>query len=349
MKIIKKKWRKTPLVIDYRAAQNNNFNGVTIATKNWVKELIKTSKKDQPIYIWTNSKKPLPSLPFSKPNLTHIHTTHSNLKLQLLWFFNIGKSLSQLLQINQNYILFSPDIRTLKIGEKCIRHIQYIHDIAFLKFHKTITFKTKFWFFLNQPKKIYKKADLILTNSTFTKKEITKKFGKQKIQIIHPSIPKKLKTKYIKHPSTFHLIISNLQRRKNLHQTIQSFIKTKQNLLIIGNKEKMFSKYKLQKSPYIKFYSNLSHEEKNFLIKKSTATIYPSKYEGFGLPILESIRLKTPCLTHNTPPYNQLFSKQTTDIKNLFNYDRYITPTKTSIYSLKSEVRKLNKLIYNLD
>lgn len=349
MKIIKKKWLKTPLVIDFRPAQSLNYNGVTIATVNWIQELIRISKKDQPIYIWTNSKSQKPKLPFSKKNIIHIHTNHSNLKLQLLWFFNLGPNLSKILNIRSQFILFSPDLRSIKYGNKCLKHIQYIHDIAFLKLKNTLTTKTKLWFFLTKPKKQYSKANLILTNSEFTKEEITKQFGKQNIKIVHPTIPKKLPTKIHPHPSNYHLIISTIQKRKNLISTIQHFNQKQKNLVIIGNKEKMFKQYNLKNNKNLTIYSNISNEEKNFLIKNSIATVYPSCYEGFGLPILESIRLKKPVLTYSVKPYTQLFYKQTTDLNNLFLNQFYKTPTKQNLYSLKKETRKLKRLIYALD
>lgn len=47
----------------------------------------------------------------------------------------------------------------------------------------------------------------------------------------------------------------------------------------------------------IKFLGYVSEQDKIYLLKNSLFTIYPSLYEGFGLPILESISVGTPCLT----------------------------------------------------
>lgn len=350
MKTIKKKWLKTPLVIDLRAAQDQNYNGITKATLNWTKELIRISKKDQPIYVWTNTRKKIPKLEFSKTNVKYIHTRYSNTWLQILWFLNLGKNLDQILNLNQKYILFSPDIRAIKTSKDCIRHIQYFHDIAFIKHKETLSFLTRGWFFFTNHKKLYEKADLILTNSEFTRNELQNYYGTKNIKIVHPSVPKTLKTQKHSHPKNYYLIISTLQKRKNLNETIKKFKKENKNLLIVGDSERMYKKYKLDElSRNITFTGNISDEQKHFLIKNSIATIYPSKYEGFGIPILESIRLKKTCLTLDIKPYKQLFKNQTTTLNLLFKTKDYITPKQTNLYPLKIEVRKLKRLIYKLD
>jgi glycosyltransferase involved in cell wall biosynthesis len=353
MPIIKKQWHKTTLVIDLRPIQAFNYNGVTISGINWIKSIIKTSKSDQPIILWTNSKKQikLPNSWTQKQNIQHVHTNHSNAKLLNLWFFNIGQPLSKLLHLQQNYIYFSPDIRLTRHNELCLKKSIYFHDLAFKKLPKTLSLKSRLWFKLNKPKQLYKTFDQIITNSSYTKSELQKTYGKplNKIQIIHPSIPNKLTTQKITTPNKYYLTISTLQKRKQLQKLINQFQNTHQNLIILGNKDKTFAQTELKSSPNIFFYSNLTNPQKNYLIKNSIATIYPSQYEGFGLPILESIRLNKTCYTPNIEPYKSLFKNQTHNITQLFTTQHPTIPQKTRIHSLKHQSKKLAKLIYKLD
>ncbi len=347
----KKKWHKNHLVIDLRALQDFKHNGVTKSSYYWINELIKQSKSDEPITLWTNSKdhKELPQHWLTKKNVNHIHTCYGNFILSILWYLNLGPKLSKILKLNSKFILFSPDIRP-RPHDNYLKTIQYFHDIAFLKFPNQFSLKSRLLFFLSKPKKLFFESDLILTNSKFTKSELTNHFNEsKKIKIIHPTLPKKLPTKTTKLPfQNYYLSISTIQKRKDFKSLIQKFTNSNQNLLIIGQVDATFTKTKLQKSNNIKILSNISDKEKHFLIRNSIATIYPSNYEGFGLPILESIRLKKEVYCKAIPPFKSLFKNQTTDLSQLFK----IKPkeiSKPNLFPLKKEIRKLKRNIYNLD
>ena len=361
MNNIKKSLAKLPLIIDLRPIQNFKHNGVTIASTNWITELIRQSKNDEPIILWTNSHSQTTQLPkhwLTKKNIQHIHTKIPNFLINITWSFKIGKSINKILKLpsKQNYFYICSDIRAFKTDKYCLNSLIYFHDVAFLKFPESLSLKSKIWFKLIQPKKIFKTANTILTNSKFSKTEILKSLQSnqsQKIHIIHPSIPKKLYINPNFQPpvSEYYLVISTLQSRKNLQQLIQKFQEPnlkKQNLVILGNTEKMFSKYQIPSYPNIFLLENLSQENKHSLIQQSKAVIYPSKYEGFGLPILESIRLKKNIFTPLIKPYTQLFKNHIEDINDLYkNQTLKNKNLKKNIYPLKKEVRKLKKLIYD--
>lgn len=50
----------------------------------------------------------------------------------------------------------------------------------------------------------------------------------------------------------------------------------------------------------IKYLGYVSHAEKLSLIANATCFVYPSLYEGFGLPVLEAMSMGTPVITSNT-------------------------------------------------
>ena len=109
----------------------------------------------------------------------------------------------------------------------------------------------------------------------------------------------------------FFLFIGRLEERKNVKGIIEAFelFKTKTGLLhqlVLAGKPGYGYKYikkQISKSKYqdqIIELGYVSEEEKWELLKKSEAFVFPSLYEGFGLPILEAQLVGTPVITSNT-------------------------------------------------
>jgi len=60
----------------------------------------------------------------------------------------------------------------------------------------------------------------------------------------------------------------------------------------------------------IRYLGYISHEEKQTLIGNAVAFIFPSLYEGFGLPILEAMSLGTPVITSNLSSLPEITGRQ---------------------------------------
>jgi len=190
----------------------------------------------------------------------------------------------------------------------------YIHDIAFEKHPSFYSLKSRLWYKLIRPKKIYQKATQILTNSEFSKKELLKNYGPQEIQINKPHL-KQNWTKFTQNKSKYLLTISGLQPRKNLINLIKGVKLFNQSypnpykLLIIGEKETNFAKENYPTDPNIKFLGQVNENTKKNLIQNSEGVLYLSLYEGFGLPILEALTLKKEVLANNIPVFHELYKE----------------------------------------
>jgi glycosyltransferase involved in cell wall biosynthesis len=78
-------------------------------------------------------------------------------------------------------------------------------------------------------------------------------------------------------------------------------------LILLGgfgweNQDLMSYLSKTKYSDRIVILRNISESEKYLWIQNSIATIYPSLYEGFGIPILESLIVGKPTLYHYSAP-----------------------------------------------
>jgi len=84
------------------------------------------------------------------------------------------------------------------------------------------------------------------------------------------------------------------------------FIKAKPEfrLVLAGKKgwkyQPIFDKIKeLNLEDKVIYLGYVNHDEKIYLLKKAFAFVFPSYYEGFGLPILEAMNLGLPIITSN--------------------------------------------------
>ena len=148
-------------------------------------------------------------------------------------------------------------------------------------------------------------ADSLITVSEFSKEEIVKtlKYSSSKI-VVTPlasrfSIDKQNKIntskKYILHLGGMHL-------NKNVPRLLEAFSKIKQetSLYLVGNTIGLKEINKAYSTiENIKIIGFLDDKELKELIKGASIFIYPSLYEGFGLPILEAMALGVPVITSN--------------------------------------------------
>lgn len=109
----------------------------------------------------------------------------------------------------------------------------------------------------------------------------------------------------------YFIFVGTIQPRKNLSRLIEAHLslpiqlRQKHPLLIIGGygwgennlKQKLNS---LGESEMIRHIENVSDQELYALLQSSLAMVYPSLYEGFGLPILEGFASNIPVIASST-------------------------------------------------
>lgn len=169
-----------------------------------------------------------------------------------------------------------------------------------------------------------KHADVILTDSESSKKEIMKywKVPSQKIHVAYLGIDDRYHNYNLsssdelelinqwKIPENYILFVGTIEPRKNLQRLIQAFDlykSTFQNnikLVLAGGKGWLSddiynAAVKAGCSKDIVFTGYFPEHLKPALYAKAKALVYPSLYEGFGLPILEALAVGTPVLTSN--------------------------------------------------
>lgn len=210
-------------------------------------------------------------------------------------------------------LYFEPNFIPLKIQAR--RVVATILDFSFAKFpewhpkDKVDYFKKHFW------QKI-KKADRIICISEFIKEEAIHEFGfpEEQLTTIHLGIDHGLFKRYpaqqlqpVKEryhlPENFILFVGSIEPRKNLKALLQAYqgleagVRREFKMVLVGfqgwaNDQimKMIEKLK----PDVSYIGYIPKEELAKIYNLARLFIYPSFYEGFGLPPLEAMACGCP-------------------------------------------------------
>jgi glycosyltransferase involved in cell wall biosynthesis len=168
-------------------------------------------------------------------------------------------------------------------------------------------------------------ADAAIAISENTKKEIVAHFNFDPDRIYVTHLASRYHPKYLSEEQVdkiqqslaydfsrpYILFVSTIEPRKNIINLVHAFnylkerYKIPHNLVLIGQKgwnyQDIFGA--IASSPWceqIHHLDYLSDELVALFYSKANAFVYPSYYEGFGLPVLEAMTLGTPVITSNT-------------------------------------------------
>jgi glycosyltransferase involved in cell wall biosynthesis len=153
----------------------------------------------------------------------------------------------------------------------------------------------------------------VLTVSKFSRDELTKYqvAPKQKVYVIRGGVGNEFSaTRPLRidgrASERFVLCVGSRDPRKNVFRLIQAWQLIDENeregmkLVIAGGKARMFAEETLGEIPEsVKFVGYVSDNELKNLYRQAEFFVYPTLYEGFGLPPLEAMASGTPVITSN--------------------------------------------------
>jgi glycosyltransferase involved in cell wall biosynthesis len=161
-------------------------------------------------------------------------------------------------------------------------------------------------------------VEKIISVSKNTKQDLIRLYDipQEKIMVIHEGYEEKIDREKIKIKEEFErmkpylLFIGRLEKRKNIEGIIAAFEffkqKNKTNYKLVLGGKFGYGEYeirkRLEKSEYKKdiiLLGFVSEEEKWQLFKQAGIFLFPTFYEGFGIPILEAQSFGLPVITSN--------------------------------------------------
>jgi len=221
---------------------------------------------------------------------------------------------------------FKPDVWVQPYGfcslTSKIPQVLIVHDLAFLHYPKFITWHHR-WYYQWFTKKFLQKAKSIVTVSGFSKKDLIQQYklpGK-KIDIVPGAAntgfmplswleKEKVKEGFADGREYF-LFTGGIHPRKNLMNLLKAFSLFKKwqqsnmKLLVAGRLAWQYDDI-LEKLKTYKYRDDvvllgyLPDEQLTRVTAAAYAMVYPSFFEGFGLPIIEAMQCEVPVITSNT-------------------------------------------------
>lgn len=199
--------------------------------------------------------------------------------------------------------------------------ITTIHDLTFYRYPKTFTNKSRKIKQMLTPISI-NRASAIIAVSESTKKDILEYFpqAEGKVKVIYPGKPdfKKIEDKtYIEYVKKIYgiegnyiLSVGTLEPRKNIISLLKAFVKVHRKikdmkLVLVGSKgwlyEEVFTKVNnMEIRDNIVYTGYVEQQHMSVLYSGAEVFVYPSIYEGFGLPPLEAMSCGVPVVVSNT-------------------------------------------------
>jgi len=296
------------IAVDIRSLQNNQLTGIGVYSKEVILALLKNDSQNK-YRLFYSGFKPinedfLNSLKqFYNFKLIKIHWPNKLLNF-CLWLFNFPKFDSYI----KADLFWFPHFNFWSLS-KNIPYIVTVHDLAFKLYPKFYSAKMRFWHNALKPKQKLQQAVKIITVSENTKKDITALLNipTEKSMVIYSGLNNEnlkdgviIKQKY-NLPELFLLYLGTIEPRKNIITLVKAFEKINDkncSLVIAGGKGWLYKKIEktILNSPAkerIKVINYVDSKDTPTIYALAKALVWPSFYEGFGLPPLEAQKQKS--------------------------------------------------------
>nr|WP_315023633.1 glycosyltransferase family 1 protein [uncultured Aminipila sp.] len=277
-------------------------------------EVVVILSKDSPEFPFDNGKTTIVRLPYDKGQ---------SIKRNFFQSFIMG------MKYCKNSVLLTTDAKIPFLLPKSCEVLPVITDLAVFrmgevyKASRVMYWKMQYWF-------LKRKTEKYIAISEFTKWDLIDvlKIPEKKIDIVYCACDERIKKetsqedlKLVKEkydlPDKYVLFVGNFNPRKNLERTILAFDQmkneaevkneitdlSKYKFVIVGEHGWKFSKQEalqnIKHKDDIIFTDYVEDEDMPAMYTIADAFIFPTLYEGFGIPIIESQRCETPVITSN--------------------------------------------------
>lgn len=302
------------ITVDLRSLRSREHSGVESYATHLLEKVIDTDRENSYTLFYNGYRQK----GFDQLKFVNSHYAQSRIPNRLLnlamKFFKKPK-LEQL--AGQTDVLFMPNWLPVALQERT-KLLLTVHDLSPLLMPEMYDLKARLWHRFINLKKLIKRANHILAVSEYTKNSLVERWqiAPENITVTPLGVDHKryhaglsvdglrdVRNRYGL-PGEFYLYLGTIEPRKNLARIIEAYnqLDSDVSLVIAG---KWGWKYNeiikaIENSPKkrnIFVIGYVAEDDKPYLMKLATAFVWPSLYEGFGLPVLEAMSVGTPVIT----------------------------------------------------
>ncbi len=307
--------------IDARVLMNKNYSGVSWYAFNILTALFESDHENEYVLFY-NSNKSVSMPEFNQPNVSYKGFRWSNKAFNFCLNFFSWPKLDKL--IGGCDVFFTPNLHFVSWSADC-RKVIVVHDLSFLAYPQFFNLKQRLWHKLILNKKILAQADVIIADSESTKRDLIALLNipQEKIKVVYLGMSRVIPTKAtlrsvveeslslinigvmkkLNLPEKYFLFVGTIEPRKNLAGAIKALeqLPADVKLAVAGQWGWKFDeeKHLMENNDRIIKLGYVEEAEKAELYQHAVALVYPSFYEGFGLPILEAMTLGCPVICGN--------------------------------------------------
>lgn len=306
------------IAIDARSLTAPHKTGVSIVTDALIRHMAAMAPEDEFVLFATGSTETLMNLPtYSAPNITVIAAPIANKLANALWLVPGGPAMEKFLTQRPD-VWFFPNAHVHKT------HLPYVvmfHDAAIRTVPECFTVKDHARAWAAKEARTFQLAHTVLAVSAHSKKDAVEYYGIPAERIVvaplgvdstvflprEQSSDRSYRAAYdLNHP--YLLWLATREPRKNVDSVIRAYTVFRDAggaalpLVLAGAPgwKMQHIDAALAASPYRKDIRELLYvpeKHKAALYRGATVFLFPSLYEGFGLPVLEAMASGTPVIT----------------------------------------------------
>ncbi len=214
--------------------------------------------------------------------------------------------------------------------------VTHIHDVSFRAYPEYISWSDRWLLNALIPRSL-RRADMIVAPSEFTKQEIEKYYGvpSEKITVVYNAVapdffgegsnmkvgpePDEVRISNVRQkyrlPEKFILYVGTLQPRKNIPVLLEALDRLRREkahesirLVLVGNRKGHHFDSRIDETisrlgmeDRVVFPGFVDQTDLPILVGLASVFVFPSKYEGFGIPILEAMSRGVPVVASDIP------------------------------------------------
>ena len=297
--------------VDIRSLLEGRPSGVSLYTYELVKKLIQLNRSDQYILFWYSKNLRHNQDIFREFKANNYRLEHRHWPsrfINMLHYLSVGPALDR--TVSPVDLFFMPNLNFYSLSKNCPL-VLTVHDLSF-RLPGFYFFKNKIWHRAIQPRKNILRANKIIAVSESTKRDLIEQYRvpEEKVSVIYHGVSdryfnkenqaaKSIVLKKYHLPEKYILFLGNLEIRKNVSGLIAAWqaLKTEHKqsfpLVLCGSLQKGYLPGLPEGIIHIGY---CDEEDKPALYQLASFMVYPSFYEGFGLPVLEAMASGCPVI-----------------------------------------------------